>query len=46
MRGNFLQPGPKVEPGTPAFLPPLKPRGKSADRLDLARWLVDAGTTR
>ncbi|HUR54654.1 MAG TPA: DUF1549 domain-containing protein, partial [Gemmataceae bacterium] len=41
LRGNFLQPGPVVEPGTPAFLPPLKPRGPTADRLDLARWLVD-----
>ncbi|MBN9119421.1 MAG: PSD1 domain-containing protein [Planctomycetes bacterium] len=40
IRGNFLQPGPVVKPGTPAFLPPLKPRGDVADRLDLARWLV------
>jgi hypothetical protein len=40
LRGSYLRPGAKVEPGTPAFLPPLKPRGKTADRLDLARWLM------
>ncbi|MFN3648954.1 MAG: PSD1 and planctomycete cytochrome C domain-containing protein [Armatimonadota bacterium] len=40
VRGGFLNPGEKVVPGTPAFLPPLKPRGAEADRLDLARWLV------
>jgi len=39
-RGNFLQKGAEVEPGTPVFLPPLAPRGKHADRLDLARWLT------
>lgn len=41
-RGDFLQPTTEVQPGTLAVLPPLKPRepGK-ADRLDLARWLVD-----
>jgi hypothetical protein len=40
-RGDFLRPGAEVQPATPAFLPPLSPRGKIADRLDLARWLVD-----
>ena len=40
VRGDFLQKGELVEPATPAFLPPLKPRGATADRLDLARWLV------
>lgn len=40
-RGSFLQPGVEVAPSTPAFLPPLKPRGAKADRLDLANWLVD-----
>jgi hypothetical protein len=30
-----------VEPGVPAFLHELEPRGKDADRLDLARWIVD-----
>ncbi len=39
--GNFLAPGQEVAPGTPAVLPPLRPRGARADRLDLARWLVD-----
>lgn len=43
-RGNFLEPlveeGP-VLPDTPETLPPLMPRGEAADRLDLARWLVD-----
>lgn len=41
IRGDFRQPGDVVEPGTPAFLPPLNPRGATADRLDLAHWLVD-----
>jgi len=42
LRGNFLQKGPAITPATPEFLPALKPRGTEADRLDLARWLVDA----
>ncbi|HVR74950.1 MAG TPA: DUF1549 and DUF1553 domain-containing protein [Planctomycetota bacterium] len=46
-RGDFLEPGEEVEPGTPAALPPLEKRGKegSADRLDLARWLVHPSNT-
>ncbi|MBI2805032.1 MAG: PSD1 domain-containing protein [Planctomycetes bacterium] len=40
-RGNFLHKGDEVVPGTPTFLPPLTMRGKMADRLDLARWLVN-----
>jgi hypothetical protein len=40
VRGNFLQSGPVVQPGVPSFLPPLIVRDKTADRLDLARWLV------
>ncbi len=40
-RGDFLRPGEEVQPGTPAVLPPLKPRGPVADRLDLARWIAD-----
>jgi hypothetical protein len=38
-RGNFLDPGERVEPGTPAALPPLPPDAPP-DRLGLARWLV------
>ena len=41
IRGDYEQPGAEVQPGTLAVLPPLKPRGTRADRLDLARWLVD-----
>jgi hypothetical protein len=37
-RGNFLLPAARVEPGVPAFLPPLSEG--SDTRLDLARWLV------
>ena len=37
--GDFTRPGAKVEPGTPAVLPPL-PKGEKASRLDLAKWLV------
>lgn len=39
--GDFLRNGAEVWPATPAFLAPLKPRGAQADRLDLARWIVD-----
>ncbi|EDY20435.1 protein of unknown function DUF1549 [Chthoniobacter flavus Ellin428] len=42
IRGDFLQKGDEVQSGTPAFLPPLQPRGATADRLDLARWLVSS----
>jgi mono/diheme cytochrome c family protein len=40
LRGNFLAPGKEVTPGVPAIFPPLPP-GRTADRLALARWLVD-----
>ena len=38
VRGDFRNPGERVGPGTPAFLPPL-PEGPT-NRLTLARWLV------
>ncbi len=42
-RGEFLSPAEPAEPGTPAILPPIKPRQDGPpDRLDLARWLVSA----
>ena len=31
------------QPATPSALPPLSPRNQTADRLDLARWLVGDG---
>lgn len=40
-RGNFLSKGADVQPDVPGFLSPLKMRGKTPDRLDLAHWLVD-----
>ncbi len=39
-RGQYDQKGDVVSAGTPAFLPPL-PADLPADRLALARWLVD-----
>lgn len=41
-RGQYNQPGEKVEPGVPAFLPALAQNdpARRATRLDLARWLV------
>jgi hypothetical protein len=41
LRGDFLRKGARVEPGVPAVLPPLPANLKNANRLDLARWLVD-----
>ncbi len=40
-RGEFLQPKQEVVAGALASLHPLVARGKTPDRLDLARWLVD-----
>ena len=39
-RGNFLDHGPEVVPGTPEILPSLGSEGGIPNRLDLARWLV------
>ncbi len=39
-RGQYDNPGEKVTPGVPAFLPPLPP-GAPPNRLTLAQWLVD-----
>jgi mono/diheme cytochrome c family protein len=41
-RGEFLSPTDAVEPGVPAVLGAIRPRGAKADRLDLARWLVSS----
>lgn len=40
LRGNYLSPGDAVTAGVPAAFHPL-PDGVKADRLSLARWLVD-----
>jgi mono/diheme cytochrome c family protein len=39
-RGQYDQPGPRVEPGIPAALSPSQ-IGGAPNRLDLARWLVE-----
>ncbi|MBV8071682.1 MAG: DUF1553 domain-containing protein, partial [Acidobacteriaceae bacterium] len=41
-RGDYRNKGEKVEPNTPAVLPPL-PKDAPRNRLTLAKWLVDAG---
>ena len=41
LRGDYRSRGEDVECGTPAVLPSLESRSAAADRLDLARWLVD-----
>src|SRR4030095_16148128 len=42
VRGQYDKPGDKVEPGTPAILPPLQKANSEgrAKRLDLAKWLA------
>ena len=41
--GDFTRKGEQVQPGVPSVLPPLAnaSAGDPADRMDLARWLVD-----
>jgi mono/diheme cytochrome c family protein len=39
VRGDWLDHGAEVQPGTPAFLPPL-PKGEKPTRLTLAKWIV------
>jgi hypothetical protein len=39
-RGEFLQPGDRVEPALPGFMP--APKDAPRDRLELARWLASA----
>jgi hypothetical protein len=39
--GDFTSKGVEVQPGTPAFLPPIEKQGLTSTRLDFARWLVD-----
>jgi hypothetical protein len=42
LRGDYSQPGEPVNPDVPAALPPLQTAaGQLANRLDLARWLLD-----
>jgi hypothetical protein len=41
VRGEYNKPAERVTPGVPAILPPL-PEGVPANRLGLARWLVDS----
>ncbi len=40
IRGDWLNQGKEVQPGIPALFPPL-PSGMPANRLALAKWLVD-----
>jgi len=39
VQGDFMRKGDLVEPGTLSVLPPM-PKSDSANRLDLARWLI------
>ena len=40
-RGQYDDPGEEVARNTPAFLPPMKKKGETATRMDLAEWFVD-----
>jgi hypothetical protein len=41
VRGDFLNKGAEVQPGTIAVLHPFKPKNARPNRLDLAEWLTD-----
>lgn len=41
IRGDFLRKGARVQPAVPAVLNPLSAAKETANRLDLAKWLVD-----
>src|SRR6186713_3099312 len=41
-RGDYRNQTEKVQPGVPAFLPPL-PKDAPLNRMTLARWLVEPG---
>jgi hypothetical protein len=40
VRGQYDKPGERVQPATPAFLPPIETKGERITRLDFAKWLV------
>ena len=40
IRGQYDKPGERVQPATPAFLPPITASGERITRLDFAKWLV------
>ncbi|MAB90958.1 MAG: chromosome segregation protein [Planctomycetes bacterium] len=40
IRGDYENPGDPVGRGTPSFLPPMRDKGRSKTRMDLAEWLV------
>ena len=42
VKGDFTRPADEVTPGTPSVLHPFDHSNAGANRLDLARWLVDA----
>lgn len=42
VQGDFTRPADEVTCGTPAALPPLRKAAESANRLDLARWIVSS----
>ena len=40
-QGDFTRPAETVAPGVPSALPPLDVKAPTANRMDLARWIVD-----